>query len=348
MAGLFAPDRSSRRTGRLTRQLLIFSRKQTLQPADVDLNEVVGNMTKMVRRILGEDIVLQTSYAPQPIFIHADIGMIEQVIMNLLVNARDAMPSGGQLSISTDRQDLTEAQVEKNPDALAGPHVCLSVSDTGCGIPKENLPQIFDPFFTTKEVGKGTGLGLATVYSIVQQHHGWIAVTSEVNKGTTFKIYFPAVKGERVAKEPAPQKLLRGSGTILVVEDELAVRTLVSHLLQRCGYTVLQAESGTDALKIWQERQGKIQLLLTDIIMPDGINGYELAQQLKAAKPKLKVVYTSGYSGEVVGKRLELVEGVNFLQKPYVPQKLLQVLRDNLDGMEDSNPRGRLSPATKN
>jgi CheY-like chemotaxis protein len=274
--------------------------------------------------------------------------MIEQVLMNLLVNARDAMPSGGQLTISTDWQDIAEAQVEKNPDALAGPHVCLTVSDTGCGISKENLPRIFDPFFTTKEAGKGTGLGLATVYSIVQQHRGWITVASEVNKGTTFKIYFPAVKGERAAKEPALPKLLRGSGTILVVEDELAVRTLVCHLLQCCGYTVLQAESGTAALKIWQERQGKIQLLLTDIIMPDGINGYELARQLQAAKPKLKVVYTSGYSGEVVGKGLELTEGVNFLQKPYAPQKLLQILHDNLNGMDDSSPCGRPSLATKN
>ncbi len=339
---------AAERAAGLTRQLLIFSRKQVLQPADVDLNEVVVNMTKMLRRILGEDIVLHTRYAPQPVFIHADVGMIEQVLMNLLVNARDAMPSGGQLRISTDPWNLTEAQVEKNPDALTGPHICLTVSDSGCGISKENLPHIFEPFFTTKEVGKGTGLGLATVYSIVQQHRGWITVASEINKGTTFKIYLPAVKGGRMAKEPAPQKLLRGSGTILVVEDELAVRTLVCHLLQRCGYTVLQAESGVAALKIWQERQGKIQLLLTDIIMPDGMNGYELAQQLQAAKPELKVVYTSGYSGEVVGKGLELKEGVNFLQKPYVPEKLLQILHDNINGKEDGSPRGRPFLATQN
>jgi len=339
---------AAERAAGLTRQLLIFSRKQVMQPSDVDLNEVVSNMTKMLRRILGEDIVLQTKYAPQPVFIHADTGMIEQVLMNLLVNARDAMPDGGQLSISTDRQDIAEAQVRKNPEALAGPHICLTVSDTGCGIPKETLPRIFDPFFTTKEVGKGTGLGLATAYSIVQQHRGWITVASQLNEGTTFKIYFPAVKGGRVAKEPASTKLLQGSGTILVVEDELAVRTLVCHLLQRCGYTVVQAESGIDALKIWEERQGKIQLLLTDIIMPDGMNGYELARRLQTAKPKLKVIYTSGYSGEVVGKGLELTEGVNFLQKPYVPQKLLQILHDNLNGKEEGGSRERLSPATKN
>jgi len=323
---------AAERAASLTRQLLIFSRKQVMQPANVDWNEVVGNMTKMLRRVLGEDIVLQTNYAPNLPLIHADVGMLEQVLMNLMVNARDAMPTGGQLSIITRTEEFAKAQVEKNPDAVAGLHVCLTVSDTGCGIPKQNMPRIFEPFFTTKEVGKGTGLGLATVYSIIQQHHGWITVASEVKKGATFNIYFPAMKGERVGKEVngAADKLPHGTGTILVVEDELAVRVLVSHLLQRCGYTVLQAETGVAALKIWQENQDKIQVLLTDIVMPDGMNGYELAQQLRAAKPKLKVIYTSGYSGEVVGKSLNLSEGANFLQKPYPPQKLLQILQDNL------------------
>ena len=324
---------AAERAADLTRQLLIFSRKQVMQAADVDLNEVVGNMTKMLRRILGEDVVLQTSYASHPAFIHADAGMIEQVLMNLMVNARDAMPSGGRLSILTGREDVPRARLEKNPDAVPGPHICLTVSDTGCGISEDVMPRIFEPFFTTKTVGKGTGLGLATVYSIVQQHRGWVTVSSEINKGTTFKIYFPAVTGKVMEKEPAAAAatLLRGSGTILVVEDEFAVRVLVSHLLQRCGYTVLQAETGMAALRIWQERRDKIELLLTDIIMPDGMNGYELARKLKASKPDLKVIYTSGYSGEVVGKGLELTEGVNFLQKPYVPQKLLQILQDNLN-----------------
>ncbi|HXR47027.1 MAG TPA: PAS domain S-box protein [Candidatus Limnocylindrales bacterium] len=323
---------AAERAASLTRQLLIFSRKQVMRPANVDLNEVVANMTKMLRRVLGEDIVLQTNYVSELALIHADTGMIEQVLMNLLVNARDAMPTGGQLSISTSKEEFTKAQVEKNHDAVAGTHVRLAVRDTGCGIPKENLPRIFEPFFTTKAVGKGTGLGLATVYSIVQQHRGWITASSEVNKGTTFNIYFPAVEGERLEKDPllAVAKLPHGTGTILVVEDELAVRLLVSNLLQRCGYTVLAAESGVAAMKVWQEHQDRIQLLLTDIIMPDGMNGYELAQQLQTARPGLKVVYTSGYSGEVVGKSLNLIDGVNFLQKPYLPQKLLQILQDHL------------------
>ncbi|HKW30637.1 MAG TPA: PAS domain S-box protein, partial [Verrucomicrobiae bacterium] len=323
---------AAERAASLTRQLLIFSRKQVMRPANVDLNEVVANLTKMLRRILGEDIVLQTNYAPDLALIHADAGMIEQVLMNLLVNARDAMPTGGQLSIGTSKEKFTKAQVEKNPEAVAGTHVRLTVRDTGCGIPGENLPRIFEPFFTTKAVGKGTGLGLATVYSIIQQHRGWITASSEVNNGSTFNIYFPAADGGRAGKEPAPAavKLPHGTGTILVVEDELAVRVLVSNLLQRCGYTVLAAESGVAALKVWQEHQDRIQLLLTDIIMPDGMNGYELAQQLQAARPGLKVVYTSGYSGEVVGKSLSLVDGANFLQKPYLPQKLLQILQDHL------------------
>ena len=323
---------AAERAASLTRQLLIFSRKQVMRPAPVDLNEVVANLTKMLRRILGEDVVLQTNYAPEQALIHADAGMIEQVLMNLMVNARDAMPAGGQLSLSTSKEKFTRAQVEKNPDAVAGTHVRLVVSDTGCGIPRENLPRIFEPFFTTKSVGKGTGLGLATVYSIIQQHRGWITVSSEVNQGSTFNLYFPAVEGGRAEKDPAlaAAKLPRGTGTILVVEDELAVRVLVSNLLQRCGYTVLAAESGVAAMKVWQEHQDRIQLLLTDIIMPDGMNGYELAQQLQAARPGLKIIYTSGYSGEVVGKCLTLADGVNFLQKPYPPQKLLQILQDQL------------------
>jgi PAS domain S-box-containing protein len=323
---------AAERAASLTRQLLIFSRKQVMRRADVDLNELVGNMTKMLRRILGEDIVLHTSYSSHPAFIHADTGMIEQVLMNLIINARDAMSSGGQLSISTGGQEIPQAQIEKNPDALAGPHVCLTVSDTGCGISKETMPRIFEPFFTTKEVGRGTGLGLATVYAIVQQHHGWVAVTSEVGRGTTFHVYLPAAKGVPVKSEAltAPQ-LPRGDETILVAEDEPAVRSLVNNFLRRCGYTVLTAESGVAALEVWKGHRDKIQLLLTDMIMPDGMTGFDLAQRLRSEQPELKVVYTSGYSADIFGKDSTLIRDGHFLQKPYHPHQLAQTVRDCLD-----------------
>jgi PAS domain S-box-containing protein len=325
--------RATERAADLTRQLLMFSRKQLMQSVNLNLNDVVGQMTKMLQRILGEDIVLQSNYAPNLPPIHADVGMIEQVLLNLVINARDAMPGGGQLTIGTGTEMVDEKQARQNPDAKTGLHVWLTVTDTGCGISVEILPRMFEPFFTTKEVGKGTGLGLATVYGIVKQHHGWISVASEINKGTTFRIYLPPS-----AKTGASQKLAtslpqfaRGTETILVVEDELPVRSLVNNLLQRCGYTVLQAKSGADALKIWQEHKDKIQLLLTDIVMPDNMTGIELGRQLQNDKPELKIIYTSGYSGEAAGKGLPLVEGTNFLAKPYRPEKLTLILRKNLD-----------------
>ena len=258
--------------------------------------------------------------------------MIEQVLLNLVVNSRDAMPAGGQLTIATGMETLDERQARQNPDATPGPHVWLAVADTGCGIAPEQLPRIFEPFFTTKEVGKGTGLGLATVYGIVKQHRGWITISSGINKGTTFRIYFPAVKGPRAEDRTGPLalQLPRGTETLLVVEDDFPVRMLVSNLLQRCGYTVLQAESGVAALQVWNEHRNRIRLLFTDLIMPDGMTGRELAEKLQSEKPGLKVIYTSGYSTEV-GKGLQLIEGVNFLQKPYPSGKLVQAVRKSLD-----------------
>jgi two-component system, cell cycle sensor histidine kinase and response regulator CckA len=324
--------RAAERAAGLIRQLLMFSRKQVMQPANVNLNEVVAQTAKMLQRILGEDIALQTNYAPKLAAIWADAGMMEQVLLNLVINSRDAMPDGGRLTISTGTETLDEKQAHQNPDAVPGLQVWLAVSDTGCGIPPENLARVFDPFFTTKEVGKGTGLGLATVYGIVKQHRGWITVTSEINQGTTFRICFPAVAGasaeERVVPVAAP--LPRGTETLLVVEDDVPLRLLVCNLLQRCGYNVLPAQSGIAALKIWREHREPIHLLFTDLIMPDGMTGRQLAEQLQADKPALKVIYTSGYSTEV-GKGLSLVEGVNFLQKPYPSGKLARTVRDCLD-----------------
>ena len=324
---------AAERAAGLTRQLLVFGRKQVMQPDHLDLNQVVGNMTKMLQRILGEDVALRSDYSPTLPAVFADAGMIEQVLLNLAVNARDAMPDGGRLMIATASKTSGPEYAQPNPAAAPGQCVCLSVTDTGCGIAPENLSRIFEPFFTTKGIGKGTGLGLATVYAIVKQHRGWIEVDSQVDKGTTFRIYLPAAKDANAKQKTAAvtHELPKGDEVILVVEDEQAVRLLVGNLLQRCGYTALLAVSGIEALNLWGQHKDEIQLLLTDMVLPDGMMGRELAEQLKGEKPKLKVVYTSGYSASVVGKGPALVEGVNFLQKPYHPHKLAQTVRDCLD-----------------
>ena len=324
--------RTAERAAGLIRQLLLFSRKQVMQPVNLNLNDVVGGMTKMLKRILGEDIALRSDLAPTLPPVFGDAGMLEQVLLNLAVNSRDAMPAGGRLTIATGMELLEERQAEQNPDALPGLHVWLAVTDTGCGIAPEILQHIFEPFFTTKDIGKGTGLGLATAYGIVRQHRGWIGVTSEINKGTTFRICLPASAGERAEDKGAPLQLQlpRGSETVLLVEDDVPVRLLVGNLLQRCGYTVLQAESGLAALDIWREHCKGIHLLLTDMVMPDGMTGRELAERLQAEKPELKVIFTSGYNADA-GKGPPLIEGVNFLQKPYPSGRLAQTVRNRLD-----------------
>jgi two-component system cell cycle sensor histidine kinase/response regulator CckA len=323
-----------KRAAGLTRQLLIFGRRQTIRPANLDLNAVVINIIRMLQRILGEDILLQTNYASDLPLLHGDAGMIEQIIMNLAVNSRDAMPAGGQLVISTGTASVDAKQAGEHPEAKPGNYVFLAVTDTGSGIAPEHLPHIFEPFFTTKEVGKGTGLGLATVYGIVQQHHGWMTVKSEVNHGTTFTIYIPALsstQSEQKSDTTHFSKAPTGSETILVVEDEAPVRAIICHALERCGYTVLQAASGIAAMDVWREHRNKIQLLLTDMIMPAGLNGYELAQRLLAEKPGLKVLYASGYTAEHPGMNISLVEGVNFLQKPFNIPTLAKLVRETLD-----------------
>jgi PAS domain S-box-containing protein len=312
---------AAERAAGLTRQLLMFARKQQMQPVRLDLNETVAQITKMLQRILGEDITLRTEYAPALPPIFADTGMIEQIVMNLAVNARDAMPDGGNLTLRT---SLDERQV------------CLRVTDDGGGIAPENLTRIFEPFFTTKEVGKGTGLGLATVYGLVQQHHGKIDVQSEPGKGTTFTISFPAA-GEA---ENAPAgfandqpALPSGHETILLVEDELPLRNFFGDVLRRCGYTVLEAGSGPAALKLWHIHRAKIALLFTDIIMPENLNGLDLGRRLRADRPDLKVIYTSGYTGNLEDRlNRQLVEGANFIRKPFKPDALAGIIRNNLDG----------------
>ncbi|MEP6662040.1 MAG: GAF domain-containing protein [Verrucomicrobiota bacterium] len=324
---------AAERSANLTRQLLTFSRRQVMQRRSLDLKEVVDEMTKMLRRILGEDIVLKLENNSRLPFVNADRGMMEQILMNLAVNSRDAMPRGGTLTISTQTVGVDEAHTRRNHEAYLGEFVCLHVSDTGSGIAPENLDHIFEPFFTTKETGKGTGLGLATVYGIVQQHDGWIEVSSKAGEGTTFRVFLPGTsesekKGSLARVEKAP----RGDETILIVEDEKPLRELVQFILERQGYRVLEADSGVTAMKIWETDKDQISLLLTDLVMPEGMNGIELSLRLLADKPDLKVIFTSGYSTAIAGKDLVLHEGLNFLQKPYHPDKLAQTVRGCLDG----------------
>ncbi|MEW6306561.1 MAG: response regulator [Verrucomicrobiota bacterium] len=324
---------ATERAASLTRQLLAFSRKQVLQPRPLDLNEVVAGVTQMLRRVIGEDISVRLEYAPHPLPIHADPGMLEQVLLNLAVNARDAMPRGGELVVTTTRLTVDEAHTRRMAAARIGTFVCLSARDTGCGMTPEIQARIFEPFFTTKPVGKGTGLGLATVQGIVQQHQGWIEVESAVGQGTEFKVFLPATSQTSPvpAKSTATMPIRGGHETVLLVEDEPALRQLARLVLERFGYRVFEATSGVDALSVWENRAAEIDLLLTDMVMPDGLTGHDLANRLKARKPTLKVVFTSGYSPEAASGELGLEEAVNFLPKPYTPQKLARLLRDVLD-----------------
>ena len=320
-------QRAAQRAADLTRQLLMFSRKQVVYPRDLDPNEVITNMAKMLTRLLGENIQLELGLQPASRIV-ADEGMLEQVLMNLAVNARDAMPQGGQIRIQTEPVQITDPA---DAESRAGDFVLLSVADTGCGMSPEILHRIFEPFFTTKEVGRGTGLGLATVYGIIKQHQGWITVDSQVGVGSTFKIYLPSNKSADVRKRPVEATLRQGRGeTVLLAEDEAAVATLAARILSRNGYEVIIATDGVEALKHWHSHQDKIALLFTDMVMPGGISGRELASRLVREKPALRVVYTTGYSGEMLGVESGLRAGENFLQKPYTSELLLKAIREML------------------
>ena len=332
--GLKQISTAAQRAAHLTRQLLTFSRKQVMQPQTLEFNEVIGNVSRMLQRLVGEDIGVQFHFAPKALYIHADLGMVEQIVVNLVVNARDAMVRGGNLTLSASAVEIDQAQRQHHLEARPGKFACLSVSDTGCGIAPEHLLRIFEPFFTTKPVGKGTGLGLATVYGIVKQHEGWIEVQSEVGKGTTFKVFLPKTSKPACAPtETAFYTAKRwGDEKILLVEDEAALRGLASKLLQQQGYQIVEAGSGVEALEIWEQHGGVFDLLLTDMVMPGGVTGRELAERLLADKPELKVIFTSGYSTDMVGNNFVLEEQVNFLPKPYPPKSLIQIVRVCLDG----------------
>jgi signal transduction histidine kinase/DNA-binding response OmpR family regulator len=321
------------RASSLTRQLLLFSRREVFQPCNMDLSEAIVSTTRMLRRIVGEDVEIQLHLASQPLFVHADVSMMDQVLLNLVVNARDAMPGGGRLVIETSAVEIDALAASHSPQSRPGSFARLSVTDTGCGIPPEILPRIFEPFFTTKDIGKGTGLGLATVFGIAQQHQGWVNVTSQIGRGTTFQIYLPRLANSAAPKKssPALSAVRGGTETILLVEDDPSLRASVRIALSRRGYHIVEAPSGVKALDVWKENRGDIRLLLTDLVMPDGINGKELARRLVDDNSELKVVYMSGYSVEVAGMDLPLREGDNFLAKPFQAHKLAQVIRNNLD-----------------
>ncbi len=327
-------SRAAERASKLTGQLLTLSRRNVIRPRRIDLNDMLTSMSSMLQRTLGEDITFEFNYAPDLPAILADASMIEQVVMNLAVNARDAMPRGGQLVISTAVLDLDPAYTARHPEARTGRFVCLSLTDNGCGMDQATLGRLFEPFFTTKQFGKGSGLGLATVYGIVRRHQGWIEVQSQVGQGSTFRILLPPHDrvSERLAEIPSEASInRRGSETILVVEDEPPVLWTVRNILERHGYRVLEAASGVEALAVWHQRQKDIALLLTDMVMPVGLSGQELAEKFKAQKPDLKVIYTSGYSVEVAGKGLSLMEGISFLEKPFDATKLARAVRECLD-----------------
>ncbi|MDR3460541.1 MAG: two-component regulator propeller domain-containing protein [Verrucomicrobiae bacterium] len=324
---------ASERAAALTRQLLAFSRRQTIKPRNLDLNAVVENTGKMFRRILTEEIRMKLTPAPAPVVVQADIGMIEQVLLNLVVNARDAMPDGGELEIGIATVTLDAAQAARMAGASAGAFAVLSVKDSGCGIAPEVLPRIFEPFFTTKDVGKGTGLGLATVYGIVQQHKGWVDVHSQPGRGTWFQIYLPLLVDAATAEAATnmPQKGPRGSETILVAEDEPALRKLITRTLKQLGYEIIETASGKQALEAWEKNQAVIRLVLTDMVMPEGISGLELARRLRLQVPSLKIIFMSGYNAEIAGKSSDLVEGVNFIPKPFNQFQLATIVRASLD-----------------
>jgi len=326
--------RAAERGGKLTSQLLAFSKRNVLQLKRLDLNEVITNLSSLLHRTLGEDITYQFGYATDLPVVSADVGLIEQVILNLALNARDAMPKGGQLVVNTCLVDVDQAHVDHHPgEARLGRFVCLSLADTGCGMDSVTLSRIFEPFFTTKEFGKGTGLGLATVYGIIKQHQGWISVRSQLGQGTQFKIFLPAVDqaAEKRAAEARRVQDLRGSETILLVEDEPPVRWIVKDVLSKYGYHVLEAASGVEALALWHQHHKEIALLLTDIVMPVGLTGQELAEKFAAQKPALKVIYISGYSLQAAGKDFAILDGPNFLQKPFDGAKLAATVRRIFD-----------------
>jgi CheY-like chemotaxis protein len=316
----------------------MFSRKQVMQFRHQNLNEILRNVLKMLQRLVGEQV--QVDFHPtEPLpSIHADNSMMEQIVVNLVVNARDAMAKGGKITITTSLEKVHRAPTPMDPEQRDGNYVCLTLSDTGSGIDAQILDRIFEPFFTTKPAGKGTGLGLSTVFGIVRQHHGWMEVKSKPDCGTTFRIFLaatpqPAEKSEVMVDA----ELCRGTETILVAEDEDALREMVVKTLEIQGYVVLEASSGAQAIDVWDNSSRSIDLLLTDMVMPGNIMGGELAARLQERSTSLKVIYMSGYSPGMAGQDISVLEGRDFLPKPFSIGKLAQLVRERLDNPAKQN-----------
>jgi len=332
--GLLEIRKAAMRSADLTRQLLAFARKQTANPKIIDLNDTVSGMLKMLQRLIGEDIDLAWLPGHSLWPVKMDPSQLDQILANLAVNARDAIADTGKITIETENISLDTAYCTGHPDALPGKYVQLMVSDNGCGMDKETTAQIFEPFFTTKEQGKGTGLGLATVYGIVRQNNGFVNLYSEPGQGTTFSIYLPSFISETVpvAETSRTEEPLNGTETVLLVEDDAAILDLGMTVLQRLGYTVLAANTPNMAIQLAQEQEGEIHLLITDVIMPE-MNGRELAQRLSSLRPTMQCLYMSGYTANVIAHHGVLDPGIHFIQKPFsidaLGRAVREALRDN-------------------
>ncbi len=322
---------SGNRAATLTRQLLAFSRKQVLEKKIISINTIVQDFLKILGKMAGEDIIFTTYLAEKSCTVEADPGQIEQIIMNLIVNAKDSMPGGGKIIIETAEVQLDRHYVDKRIEVKPGKYVLLAISDTGEGMDEDVLPKIFDPFFTTKEQGKGTGLGLATVYGIVKQHDGYIYAYSEKEKGTTFKIYFPASNKttEETENKSTAAALLQGNETILIVDDSPSIRQLIVDILKPLGYKCLQAGSGKDAIDTVREYSGEVHLLLTDVVMP-GMSGRDLSTIIGKERPEMKVIFMSGYTENIIVHHGVLEQGITYIAKPITPSALTQKIRSVL------------------
>jgi CheY-like chemotaxis protein len=322
---------SVERGANLTHSLLAFSRKQVMNPRPVNFNAIVESVYKLLKRLIGEDIELQTLLTSEDITVMADSGQIEQVLMNLATNARDAMPGGGRLTIETERTELSGDYVIGHGFGVTGTYVQISVTDTGAGMDEATKAKLFEPFFSTKEVGKGTGLGLAMIYGIIKQHNGYINVYSEPGEGTTFKIYLPVIKAK--IEEPKHAETITsvgGTETVLLAEDDEAARELTKTVLQEFGYTVIDAKDGEDAIEKFMANKNRIDLLILDVIMPKK-SGPEAFNEIKKIAPAIKTVFISGYTTDAIHKKKLLEENINFVSKPFSPQVILHKIREVLD-----------------